>query len=79
MDIQDLLPAPPPFLPAPRALINIMEGLRPYEAYALNGNTMEELGTVWAGSEGEAIEAAENVAAEEGVRFSAIEVERKLI
>jgi len=74
---EELLPAPPPFLPLPKGLVMKVEGLSEWEAYALRGTTMESLGTVYGESESEAIEAGENIAEATGLRFSAIQVRRK--
>lgn len=57
-----LLPAPPPFLPLPKGLIMEMEGLDMWTAYAMYPpNVMEEIGTVYGASEAEALEAAEEI------------------
>ena len=71
-----LLPAPFPFLPLPKGLIMEAEGLPSWRAYSLNGSTMEDLGTVYAEVESEAIEAAENIARMNGL-FTAVKVARE--
>ena len=71
-----LLPACPPFLPIPRGLLMKVEGLDSWRAYSLNGNVMEDLGTVYGEDEDEAMEAAENVARANG-GFSAVKVVRE--
>ena len=80
MNVQELVtdflePAPFPFIPLPKGLVNKLEGLSPWKAWATRGNMMEELGTVWGADENEAIEAAENIASKDG-RFTAVRVER---
>jgi len=73
----DLIPAPFPFLPLPRGLVNRIEGMGSWSAYALRpGNIMESLGTVWGMDEEEALEALENLCEVEGITYSALKVER---
>ena len=58
ISFEELLPAPIPFLPIPRGLIMSQEGLTAWHAYGVVGDVMEDLGLVYAESEGEALEAA---------------------
>ena len=77
MEIEDILPAPFPFIPLPRFLVNRSNGLRPYKAYSLRGIEVEYLGTVYGEDKGEAIEAAENLAEVTGGGFDAVGVVRE--
>lgn len=71
-----MLPAPFPFPPFPRVLVNEANGLTSWSAVAVRDmGEMEDLGTVWGITESEAIEAAENVASEGG-SFNAVQVRR---
>jgi len=74
---EGLLPAPPPFLPVPRGLVMEVEGLDSWRAYSLNGNIMEDLGTVYGETEEEAMEALENLVRTNGKSFSALRVVRE--
>ncbi len=57
-----LIPSPPPFLPLPKGLLMKVEGLGSWKVQVLRpGNTLEEVGTVFAASRLEAEEAAEEL------------------
>ena len=57
-----LIPAPFPFLPLPKGLINEVGGLGSWRAYVLKeDNIVEDIGQVWGVSREEAEEAAENI------------------
>ena len=58
--LEQVLPAPFPLLPLPKALINTLEGLYPWEVHVLREpNIMEARGIVWGETKTEAEEAAE--------------------
>ena len=55
---EEMLPSPPPFLPIPKGLLMAQQGLTAWEAFGLVGNELLALGEVYAESESEALEAA---------------------